>query len=37
MVDDLQALPGGKGIVMDDVLAGLYAGVVTALVLALRP
>lgn len=37
VVDDLQALPGGKGIVMDDVLAGLYAGVVTALVLALRP
>ena len=34
VVDDLQALPGGKGIVMDDVLAGLYAGVVTALALA---
>lgn len=38
VVDDLQTLPGGKGIVMDDVLAGLYAGVVTALGLAaLRP
>lgn len=34
IVNDLQAMPGGKGIVMDDVLAGLYAGVVTALALA---
>ncbi|MBS1767241.1 MAG: phosphatidylglycerophosphatase A [Acidobacteria bacterium] len=38
LIDDLQSLPGGKGIVMDDVLAGLYAGTLTALVLfLLRP
>ena len=35
VVDDLQSLPGGKGIVMDDVIAGLYAGVVTCLALAI--
>jgi phosphatidylglycerophosphatase A len=27
-IDELQALPGGLGVVSDDVLAGVYAGVV---------
>ena len=35
LVHDLQALPEGKGIVMDDVLAGAYAAVLTAMLLPL--
>lgn len=35
VVHDLQSLPGGRGIVMDDVLAGIYAAVGTALLLPL--
>ena len=37
LVDDLQSLPGGKGIVLDDVVSGLYAGVLTALLLFVPP
>lgn len=35
LIHDLQDLPGGKGIVMDDVLAGAYAAVLTAVLLPL--
>ena len=37
VVDDLQTLPGGKGIVLDDVLAGLYAGGLSAALILAFP
>ena len=37
VINDLQAMPGGKGIVMDDVLAGLYAAIASTLLLFLTP